>query len=315
MNNNDDFLFEVLSNLENNMPEKSEMSYSEGYELAQSEYNKLTTYPQTSEEWVSFFHHVIQGRSDLQGISGVADFITSQEVKMINVGQFSKEIKKLREAAEQYSSDSRIVDHLLPFPDDDDLFGQAIDIPVELRPDYNYNSIYDTGTGKLGRLYMQEVGMHMYLPHCDIYDVDDPDTIICEGDQLDSTSVKISELLSVLQGILDPEKENLELAQAIERCRQYENGGSPLPSLLKKYGIGVVNLSSNGWHRVNYQNIHAEALYVELDEDNHLQVMLQPEPYGDDFDNPFDATEAGFGELSDFIKEALNRARNTQRVK
>lgn len=133
--------------------------------------------------------------------------------------------------------------------------------------------------------------------------------------QLDSTSVKISELLSVLQGILDPEKENLELAQAIERCRQYENGCSPLPSLLKKYGIGVVNLSSNGWHRVNYQNIHAEALYVELDEDNHLQVMLQPEPYGDDFDNPFDATEAGFGELSDFIKEALNRARNTQRVK
>ena len=126
--------------------------------------------------------------------------------------------------------------------------------------------------------------------------------------------MRINEL-SVLQGILDPEKENQELAQAIERCRQYENGGSPLPSLLKKYGIGVVNLSSNGWHRVNYQNIHAEALYVELDEDNHLQVMLQPEPYGDDFDNPFDATEAGFGELSDFIKEALNRARNTQRVK
>ena len=310
MNNNDDFLFEVLSNLENDMPEKSEMSYSEGYELAQSEYNKLTTYPQTSEEWVSFFHHVIQGHSDLQGISGVADFITSQEVKMINVGQFSKEIKKLREAAEQYSSDSRIVDHLLPFPDDDDLFGQAIDIPVELRPDYNYNSIYDAGTGKLGRLYMQEVGMHMYLPHCDIYDPDDSGKLICEGDQLHESSVKISELLSVLQTILDSDKKEQELTNAIERCKRYENSASSLPLLLRKYGIGVVNLSKNSWHRVNSTAIHAEALYVELDEFNHLQVTLEPNKWSDELMNPFDATETCFGELSDFIKEAINRARN-----
>lgn len=313
--NFDDFLIDKSGNIIDDLEELSEMSFSEGYKLAEKEYSKLTTSPQTSEEWVAFFHHVIQGHYDLQGISGVAAFITSEEIKTINVGQFSKELKSLGKVAEQYGHDTRMVDCLLPRPDDYEENGPAIEIPKDLRPDYHYDSIFDEGTGKLGRIYMQEVGMHMYLPHCDIYDVDDPDTIICEGDQLDSTSVKISELLSVLQGLLDPNKENLELAQAIERCRQYENGGSPLPSLLKKYGIGVVNLSSNGWHRVNYQNIHAEALYVELDEDNHLQVMLQPEPYGDDFDNPFDATEAGFGELSDFIKEALNRARNTQRVK
>ena len=135
--------------------------------------------------------------------------------------------------------------------------------------------------------------------------------------QFDASGVKLSGLLSVLQSLIDSNKENKELTETILRCQQYEDSPSTLPALLKKYGIGVINLSRNGWHRVNYAAIHAEALYVELDEQDHLQVTLQPEMWGwdDDFDNPFDATEAGFGELSDFIKEALNRARNTQRVK
>ena len=95
---------------------------------------------------------------------------------------------------------------------------------------FQNNLFFDTGTGKLGRINMQEVGMHMYLPHCDIYDPDNPEELICEGDQ--------------------------------------------------------------------------------LDEFNHLQVTLEPEPRGGGLKNPFDATEACFGELSDFIKEAINRARN-----
>ena len=200
--NFDDFLIDKSGNIIDDMEELSEMSFSDGYELAEKEYSKLTTPPQTSEEWVAFFHHVIRGHSDLQGISGVAAFITSEEIKAINVGQFSKELKSLGKVAEQYGHDTRMVDCLLPRPDDYEENGPVVEIPKDLRPDYHYDSIFDEGTGKLGRIYMQEVGMHMYLPHCDIYDVDDPDTIICEGDQLDSTSVKISELLSVLQGIL-----------------------------------------------------------------------------------------------------------------
>jgi len=312
MSNNE--VFELPSNFED-MDESLEMSFSEGYELAKNEFSKLTTAPQTSKEWVEFFHHVSEDIYSLNGVSGIAAFITSEEVKQINVGQLSKELKSLGKVAEQYGHDFRMVDRLLPWPDYNKIKGKAIKIPENLRPYYHYDSLFDKGTGKLGRIYMKEVGMHMYLPHCDIYDVDEPKTIICAGDQLDKTSVKISELLSVLQVILDPNKENQELTQAIERCKQYENGDSPLPALLKKYGIGVVNLSSNGWHHVNYQNIHTEALFVELDEDDHLQVILQPKPYGDDFDNPFDATEAGFRELSDFIKEAINRARNIKRAK
>ena len=157
---------------------------------------------------------------------------------------------------------------------------------------------------------MLETGMHMYLPHCDIYDADNPDSLLCVGNQLDASSVKISELLSALQTILDPNKDNQDLTAAIERCIQYENGGSSLPTVLKKYGIGVVDLSNNSWRHINYGSIHAEALIVEIDESDHLQVTLQSNPWGNDFENPFDATEAGFGELAKFIKEAVHRARD-----
>lgn len=298
MNNNDDL----------------EMSYSEGYELAQSKFTQLTKCPQTSEEWVEFFQNVSWDIYDMHGVCGVAAFITSEEIKNINVGQFSKELKSLGKAEEQYGHDSRMVDRLLPRVGRG-FRGKAVDIPDNLRPYYHYDSFEGSGTGKLGRIYMLETGMHMYLPHCDIYAIDDPDEIVCTAIQLDKSSVKLSELLSALQTILDPNNENQNLMAAIERCKLYEAGGSSLPALLKKYGIGVVDLSNNGWRHVNSGSIHANALFVELDESNHLQVTLEPNPWGDDFENPFDATEAGFGELSNFIKEAINRARNTQRVK
>lgn len=292
MNNNDDL----------------DMTYSEGYELAQTKFNQLTKSPQTSEEWVEFFQGLTWNIYDMHGVCGVAGFITSQEAKNINVGQFSKELKSLEKSSEQYGHDSRMVDRLLPRVGRG-FRGKAIDIPAELRPVYHYDSFEGSGTGRLGRLYMLEVGMHMYLPHCDVYDIDDPDEVVCMGNQFDESSVKLSELLSALQSILDPNKEKQDLTAAIERCKLYEAGGSSLPALLKNYGIGVVDLSNNSWHRVNSGGIHAESLFVELDESDHLQVTLQPSPWGDDFENPFDATEAGFGELAMFIKEAVNRAR------
>ena len=104
--NFDDFLIDKSGNIIDDLEELSEMSFSEGYELAEKEYSKLTTPPQTSEEWVAVFHHVIQGHYDLQGISGVAAFITSEEIKTINVGQFSKELKSLGKVAEQYGHDT-----------------------------------------------------------------------------------------------------------------------------------------------------------------------------------------------------------------
>ena len=85
----------------------------------------------------------------------------------------------------------------------------------------------------------------------------------------------------------------------------------PMVALLKKYGIGVINLSANGWSHINCGHIHDTALYAVIDDDVHIKVTLRPNRYLDERDNPFDATEAGF-DLSDFVKEAINRARNSK---
>ena len=187
--------------------------------------------------------------------SGVAAFITEKEVASLDMRTFNKELVQLANAAGQYLHDSRMVDRLL---------NGVVEIPVELRPDYTYDSIFGSGTGKLGRIYMEEVGMHMYLPHCDVYDTENPDKLLCKGDQFDATSCKLSELLTILQTLLDSNKQNSELSDAIERCKEFESGAGTLPGLLRKYGISVVNLSTNGWHRVNYQNIHAESMFMVL---------------------------------------------------
>ena len=213
---------------------------------------------------------------------------------------FNKELGQLANVARRYFLDSRMVDRLL---------NGVVKIPVELRPDYTYDSIFGSGTGKLGRIYMEGVGMHMYLPQCDVYDAENPDKLLCKGDQFDETSCKLSEILTILQTLLDSEKLNSELSVAIERCKEFESGAGALPGLLRKYGIGVVNLSTNGWHRVNYQNIHTESMFMVLGDNNHINVYLELGPWFKAGNNPFDSTKKCY-DVTDFIKEGLNRAKN-----
>lgn len=275
-------------------------SYSQGYEHAQSEFGKLSKHPQSSKDWVDFFVNSTKEYSDVYFCSGVASFITEKEAASLDMRTFNKELGQLANVAGRYLLDSRMVDRLL---------NGVVEIPVELRPDYTYDSIFGSGTGKLGRIYMEEVGMHMYLPHCDVYDTENPDKLLCKGDQFDETSCKLSELLTILQTLLDSDKQNSELSDAIERCKEFESGAGTLPGLLRKYGIGVVNLSTNGWHRVNYQNIHAESMFMVLGDNNHINVYLEPGPWFKAENNPFDATKKCY-DVTDFIKEGLNRAKN-----
>ena len=246
------------------MGDNNEISYSRGYELAQIEFGKLGEHTQSSKDWVDFFINSTKSNSDVYFCSGVAAFITEKEVASLDMCTFNKELGQLANAAGQYLHDSRMVDRLL---------NGVVEIPVELRPDYTYDSIFGSGTGKLGRIYMEEVGMHMYLPHCDVYDTENPDKLLCKGDQFDETTCKLSELLAILQTLLDSNKQNSELSDAIERCKEFESGAGTLPGLLRKYGIGVVNLSTNGWHRANYQNIHAESMFMVLGENNHIKSI------------------------------------------
>ena len=154
--------------------DNQEMTYSYGYELAKSEYEKLSTKPSTSQDWVAFFHYVTKGLPILEVICGVASFITSAEVKNINLGRLNKELRSLGNAPRQYSEDVRFVGRLLPKPDYYDDQGEAIEIPAGFRPDCSYDSIFDHGSGKLGRIYLKEMGMKAYFPHFDVYDPEDP---------------------------------------------------------------------------------------------------------------------------------------------
>ena len=99
------------------MKKISEKSFALGYEMAQNRYSKLDTRPKTSEEWVGFFHGVIQDSSNLEWNCGAAAFVTSEEAKNLNVGLLNKELSSLQKASKQYCHDSRMVDRLLPYPD------------------------------------------------------------------------------------------------------------------------------------------------------------------------------------------------------
>ena len=249
---------------------------------------------------MDFFVNSTKEYSDVYFCSGVAAFITEKEAASLDMRTFNKELGQLANVAGRYLLDSRMVDRLL---------NGVVEFPVELRLDYTYDSIFGRGTGKLGRIYMEEVGMHMYLPHCDAYDTENPDKLLCKGDQFDETSCKLSELLTILQTLLDSDKQDSELSDAIEHCKEFESGAGTLPGLLRKDGIGVVNLSTNGWHRVNYQNIHAESMFMVLGDNNHINVYLEPGPWFKAENNPFDATKKCY-DVTDFIKEGLNRAKN-----
>ena len=63
--------------------------------------------------------------------SGVAAFITEKEVASLDMRTFNKELGQLANVAGRYLLDSRMVDRLL---------NGVVEIPVELRPDYTYDS-------------------------------------------------------------------------------------------------------------------------------------------------------------------------------
>lgn len=287
------------------MGKKTEWSFEQGFEQAWTEYEKLAAKPDGSKDWVAFFHNVIQGHSDTDGICGAAAFVTAGEVKDIDMPLFNKEINSLEKISEQYGRDCRMVDSILPRADYMEEQGAVVEIPENLRPNYSHKPdfLFGEAKGKLGRIYMKETGMNMYYPHCDIYDSDNSEVLLLEGIQLNPDEVNVYEVLTALQTILDPEKKNKELDKAIERCRQYEKGESSLPGILRKHGIGVLDFSKNSWRRVD----SADALWMEVDGNNRLQVTREPNMWADGNDNPFDATE--YGDLPKIVREAVNRAR------
>lgn len=199
-------------------------------------------------------------------LDGLLAFIQEKEVENVNVKKFIADMAMSKNDVD-YDSLIRIVDRLLPPPDNMSRHrkGKAVEIPAELRPHIHLS--FPQGTkGVIGRLYFQESGMHMWLPHCDVYSEDNPEEIIQEGASLLYERFVTSEILLALQEVIDPMHKNSDLEEAITKSLTIENAtGNALYDVLAKHELAVVSLKAcNRSVRCCKEGIYGDLRYIFL---------------------------------------------------
>lgn len=199
-------------------------------------------------------------------LDGLFAFIQEKEVENVNVKKFLADMAISKNDVD-YDSLIRIVDRLLPPPDNRSRHrkGKAVEIPDELRPHIHLS--FPQGTkGVIGRLYFQESGMHMWLPHCDVYSEDSPEEIIQEGVSLLYQRFTTSEILLALQEVIDPMHKNSDLEEAITKSLAIENAtGNALYDVLAKHELAVVSLKAcNRSVRCCKEGIYGDLRYIFL---------------------------------------------------
>lgn len=175
-------------------------------------------------------------------LDGLFAYIQEKEVEDVNLKQFFADIDASKSDVD-YEDLIRIVDLLLPAPADyDSMVGDAVEIPVGLRP---HISMGYGDEGVIGRFYLQDSGMHMWLPHCDVYSEDNPEELLEEEVSLLYETYVTSEILLALQAVIDPMHKNKELEQAIAQSLAVENAtGNALYGVLAKHRLPVVSLKA-----------------------------------------------------------------------
>lgn len=230
-------------------------------------------------------------------IDGLFAFIMEKEVEGLNVKKFNADMTASGNDGD-YDSYIRIVDSLLPAPDErsDSLVGEAVEIPVDLRPHiYDVSPLVEEGV--IGRLYFQESGMHMWFPHFDVYSEDNPDELLETGVNLLYSRFVTSEILLALQAVIDPGHNNKELEETIKKSIAVENAtGNDLYDVLYKHNLAVVSLKSCGRNgvRCNDRNRYGDLLHIFLADgavwgevidfdDEHFVVEILPSLWNYDF--------------------------------
>ena len=178
-------------------------------------------------------------------LDGLFAFIQEKEVEGVNLKQFFADIAVSKSGVD-YDSIIRIVDRLLPRPETRSWSqrGKAVEIPVELRP-HIHLSFPRGAEGVIGRLYYQESGMHMWLPHCDVYSEHNPEELLEEGVSLLYEKFVTSEILLAVQEVIDPMHKNTDLQEAITKSLAVENAsGNALYGVLAKHQLAVVSLKA-----------------------------------------------------------------------
>ena len=219
-------------------------------------------------------------------LDGLFAFIQEKEVEKVNVKKFFTDMAVSINDVD-YDSLIRIVDRLLPPPDTGSWqqTGKAVEIPTELRP-HIHLSFPQGVEGVIGRLYFQECGMHMWLPHCDVYCKDNPEELLEEGVSLLDQGFVTSEILLALQEVIDPMHKNSDLEEAITKSLAIENAtGNALYDVLAKHELAVVSLKAcNRSVRCCEEGVYGDLRYLFL-ADGAVKGIA------DDFDNCFFITE------------------------
>ncbi len=219
-------------------------------------------------------------------LDGLFAFIQEKEVENVNVKKFLADMAMSKNDVD-YNSLIRIVDRLLPPPDIGywNRVGKVVEIPAELRPHIHLS--FPQGTeGVIGRLYFQDSGMHMWLPHCDVYSEDNPGEIIQEGVSLLYQRFTTSEILLALQEVIDPMHKNSDLEEAITKSLAIENAtGNALYDVLTKHELAVVSLKAcNRSVRCCKECIYGDLRYLFLADGTVKGIV-------DDFHDCFFITE------------------------
>ena len=219
-------------------------------------------------------------------LDGLFAFIQEKEVENVDVKKFFADIAVSKNDVD-YDSLIRIVDRLLPPPDTGSWprTGKVVEIPAKLRP-HIHLSFPQGAEGVIGRLYFQESGMNMWLPHCDVYSEDNPEELLEEGVSLLYQGFVTSEILLALQVVIDPMHKKSDLEEAITKSLAIENAtGNALYDVLAKHELAVVSLKAcNRSVRCCEEGVYGDLRYLFL-ADGAVKGIAE------DFDNCFFITE------------------------
>ena len=208
--------------------------FNKGKEMARELWEERR--PATTDDCICLYDDLIEKASDLlkkdevefdeyvANDDGINSYIFEKELEKLDTDKFNESLKSLEQSLTEYEDCLFYIEELLPKLSDDEYAegrGPAIEIPNDLRPTifYDWGEIY----GKIGRIYWMEEGMHSWYPCCDIFSEKSPDEVLETGCGLFYAHLQVSELLSAIQSVIDPEHKNSELSEMILRSSTLEN--------------------------------------------------------------------------------------------
>ncbi len=185
----------------------------------------------------------------LKKTDSVCDAFLKYELKSLDLKAFNKDLSSLNHGTD-YHEQLRMVDSLLFELEQETEESAVVEFPAEIRPMIETTTIMGRKVkGRIGSVYLEEEGMNMYFPHCDVCSDRNPQKKLLKNADLLYSNVIVSEVLRAMQTVLDPECKNEKLAkaikesEAIEKCKE-----DPLYTILYKHGMAAISLASNNSH-------------------------------------------------------------------